>query len=509
MHRHSLKQLLHIAFILLTISLAHSQTIKEGNALMFFPEGGFLLPDEPCKVACKVLTEDSVSGFIVDENKDSIAPLLFHTTKYALAQFAPQKGMRYYAYYRGNDRQWMYTELPPVEENAYALSVNQTPNKLIVAVHGKSNHSQAPYRLTLRSGEQIYYQAAWNPQSQDLIFDKSKFLSGILRIELTDKQGERISERPVFLLNNNQIAISNTVNKQKEHLELILKLTFQDQPLTGSYSVYVTESTGNHSSNQLFALYPTDDMQQNLEYISSAFQEKIQQNIRLYDLYMLCKTVPQDMQTIQLEEVSIKGTASQKEEPANVYEQFVDYTLSQKQIERTMPTHIFDLIRRLPGVYISNKRVLLHRTNKPVGLVIDGIIIETGNEYNAENFLSYYDNIEPAEVEEVSVIKGGRRSVLGPTAFNGLIYIKTKKGKRVKKTIARQTEEIIQQTEYADTSNEKILYTHPLQPLSPQGELSIRMPIKQLHSETLTVSIQGNTEEGIMIQGGVQIKIPR
>ena len=174
-----------------------------------------------------------------------------------------------------------------------------------------------------------------------------------------------------------------------------------------------------------------------------------------------------------------------------------------------MPTHIFDLIRRLPGVYISNKRVLLHRTNKPVGLVIDGIIIETGNEYNAENFLSYYDNIEPAEVEEVSVIKGGRRSVLGPAAFNGLIYIKTKKGKRVKKTIARQTEEIIQQTEYADTSNEKILYTHPLQPLSPQGELSIRMPIKQLHSETLTVSIQGNTEEGIMIQGGVQIKIPR
>lgn len=166
--------------------------------------------------------------------------------------------------------------------------------------------------LLLRSGEQIYYQATWNPQSQDLIFHKSKLLSGILRIELTDK----ISERPVFLLNNNQIAISNTVNKQKEHLELILKLTFQDQPLTGSYSVYVTESTGNHSSNQLFALYPTDDMQQNLEYISSAFQEKIQQNIRLYDLYMLCKTAPQDMQTIQLEEVSIKGTASQKEEPA-------------------------------------------------------------------------------------------------------------------------------------------------------------------------------------------------
>lgn len=106
----------------------------------------------------------------------------------------------------GNDLRWMYTELPPVEENAYALSVNQTPNKLIVAVRGKSNHPQTPYRLTLRSGEQIYYQAAWIPQSQDLIFDKSKFLSGILRIELTDKQGEIISERPVFLLNNNQIA---------------------------------------------------------------------------------------------------------------------------------------------------------------------------------------------------------------------------------------------------------------------------------------------------------------
>ena len=106
----------------------------------------------------------------------------------------------------GNDLRWMYTELPPVEENAYALSVKQTPNKLIVAVRGKSNHPQTPYRLTLRSGEQIYYQAAWNPQSQDLIFDKSKFLSGILRIELTDKQGEIISERPVFLLNNNQIA---------------------------------------------------------------------------------------------------------------------------------------------------------------------------------------------------------------------------------------------------------------------------------------------------------------
>lgn len=42
---------------------------------MFFPEGGVLLPDEPCKVACKVLVEDSISGFISDENKDSIAPL--------------------------------------------------------------------------------------------------------------------------------------------------------------------------------------------------------------------------------------------------------------------------------------------------------------------------------------------------------------------------------------------------------------------------------------------------
>lgn len=486
----------------------YAQDIKEGDALIFFPEGGALLPDEPCKVACKVLTEDSVSGFIANENKDSIAPLLFHTTKYALVQFTPKKGMRYYAYYRKNDRQWMYTELPPVEENAYALSVNQTPNKLIVAVHGKSNHPQAPYRITLRSGKHIYYQEAWSPQSTNLVFDKSQFLSGILRIELTDKQGEIISERPVFLLNKNQIAISNTVNKQKEHLELILKLAFKDQPLTGSYSIYVTEDTEKHSSNQLFALYPSDDMQQNLEYISSAFLDKIQQNIRLCDLYMLCKAAPQDMQTIHLEEVSIQGTASQKEEPANVYEQFADYTLSQKQIERTMPTHIFDLIRRLPGVYINNKRVLLHRTNKPVGLVIDGIIIETGNEYNSGGFSSYYDNIEPAEVEEISIIKGGRRSILGPTAFNGLIYIKTKKGKRVKKNIARQTEEIIQRTEYADTSKEKILYTHPLQPLSPQGELSIRMPIKQLHSETLTVSIHGNTEEEIMIQGIVQINLP-
>lgn len=503
------KCLLHSCIFSVIIFPVHSQAIKEGSALSFFPEGGALVPGESCKVVCKVLTDECISGFIADENKDSIAPLLFHTPKYALVQFMPQKGKRYYAYYRGNNQQWMYMELPQVQDTAYALSVNQTPTKLIVAVRGKSNHRQGLYWLTLRSGEQIYYQKAWSPESQDLIFDKSEFLSGILRIELTDKQGVIISERPVFLLNNNQIAISNTINKQKEHLELILKLAFQDQPLTGSYSVYVMEDTGNHSSNQLFALYPSDDIQQNLEYISSAFQEKIQQNIRLYDLYMLCKATPQDMQTIQLEEVSIQGTASQKEEPANVYERFVDYTLSQKQIERTNPTHIFDLIRRLPSVYISNKRVLLHRTNKPVGLVIDGIIIETGNEYDQGqgSYVSYYDNIEPAEVEEISVIKSDRRSILGPTAFNGLIYIKTKKSKRVKETIAQQTEENIRQAEYFDTSNEKVLYTHLRQSLSPQGELFIRIPHKQLQSEMVTVAIQGNTEEGIVIQGVVSIDI--
>lgn len=70
MTTNSLKRFHYICLLFFIVFPLHSQTIKEGSALMFFPEGGRLLPGVQNKVACKVLTEEElVSGFIADEKK--------------------------------------------------------------------------------------------------------------------------------------------------------------------------------------------------------------------------------------------------------------------------------------------------------------------------------------------------------------------------------------------------------------------------------------------------------
>jgi len=235
-NRHVFKQYLQIPY-------------PEGDFdVSFYPEGGHLIARQASNVAFKAIntggTGLNISGEIINSKGDTVAELkTFHD---GMGEFyiSPLPNEQYQAVCHNGDRTLRFN-LPEIQTNAFALKALSRGDKLWVTVNRNLSTPCPELYLLIHSGGLIIYSEPWDASKEYVTFDKSIFPSGISHIVLLTKDLQIISERLIFLLNNDnglaQFTTQKDTYRKREQVETEIHLKDEMQfALKGSFSIAVT-----------------------------------------------------------------------------------------------------------------------------------------------------------------------------------------------------------------------------------------------------------------------------
>jgi len=264
----------------------------------FYPEGGSLMQGTLCKVAFKAMKSNGqsadISGTVYDQTGKEIRT--FHSEHLGMGSFPllAEKGKTYYAVCQNDEGKSKRFDLPAALETGYALSVSGTTDKMYVSVlkPAEATQTEELYLLAHTRG-MVHFAERWNPEKKYVIQPK-QFPSGVLQLVLFDANLNPVSERLVFINNNDQAQVAYQPDRENYTARSLVKnkVTLTDsegQPLPGSFSVAVTsdrEVTPDSTSNILSDLLLTSDLRGNIENPAYYFQNTPASALNL-DLLML------------------------------------------------------------------------------------------------------------------------------------------------------------------------------------------------------------------------------
>lgn len=220
--------------------------------VMFFPEGGYLLEGTMCQVAFKVVNNLGVSEDITGEIVASDGTILTTISTYhngmGIFSLNTEPGKKYYLTSKNNQGKSKRFELPKAEQNHYSLNVrNANDGHFYVSIlHSIDISNPQPLILLVHTGGIIQYLSYIENINKPFIFNKKDFSSGVTQILLLNANRHPLSERLVFVKNDDQASINLKPNKDFYNArdEIILKTKMTDnknKPLSGNYSISVLD----------------------------------------------------------------------------------------------------------------------------------------------------------------------------------------------------------------------------------------------------------------------------
>lgn len=259
----------------------------EDYTLSFFPEGGSLLEGVACKIAFKALKSDGLAENIygsVHDNEGRVVLPSFRSLYKGMGTFTltPEAGKTYYALVENDNHSVRKIPLPAVRKGAYALSAQWEGNNVRISVNRSPDiRDDDSLFLIIHSRGIAGYAAPWNPAVPSLKLKKEAFPSGILQVLLLDKNGNPLSERLLFCINDDRAHLSLKTNREnfkpREHVIVDLKLTDKNNhPLVGNFSVSVTDNAKtaiDTTTNILTCFLLTSDLKGYIENPTFYFEE--------------------------------------------------------------------------------------------------------------------------------------------------------------------------------------------------------------------------------------------
>jgi len=250
----------------------------------FYPEGGYLIAGQSSNVAFKALsaggTALNIEGEVVDSKGNTVAE--FKTFHDGMGEFFinPQEGEHYQAVCRNGDRTLRF-DLPEARKNTFSLKTYARDNKLRIAINKYDSLSYPELYLLIHSRGFIFYAKAWEPSKDFITFDTSELSSGINHIVLLTKDLQVVSERLVFLLNDDngiaEFQTQNNIYQKREQVQAGIRLKDEEQqPLKGNFSIAVTndkEVIADTTSGILSGVLLLSELRGNIENPEYYFQK--------------------------------------------------------------------------------------------------------------------------------------------------------------------------------------------------------------------------------------------
>ena len=229
---------------------------KEVLDVQFFPEGGQLISGISGRLAFKAVNGNglgaNVSGFIFDQNKDTIASFKSEHLGLGRIQFTPEKGQKYTAYVRKEGGQLQQFELPRVSDNGYALLVDNSssPSAMRILVYNNApDGKERNVHVVGHSRGIVAFVAKGKVSSKSLRLNLNKkdLPEGITHLTLFDDQNRPVCERLVFIDHGNRLQVKVNLDKnaykprEKTEMEIMVTDT-SGNPVEANLSVAVTDA---------------------------------------------------------------------------------------------------------------------------------------------------------------------------------------------------------------------------------------------------------------------------
>ena len=223
-----------------------------GFDVSFFPEGGHLLSGGMSVVGVKALKPDglaeNITGTLFDSAGNPV--VVFETFYKGMGSFAfiPETGNGYYAVCENEQGVSRRFDLPEPRNDAFALRAVRRGERLFVTVGAPSG--SIPDRnltLVLQSRGVVQHVQAIENASNPLVFDATKWPSGVNHLLLLDENLRTLSERLVFHLNETEqprvaLALDKPAYGRRERVRSTVSVRDADgESLSGTFSVAVTD----------------------------------------------------------------------------------------------------------------------------------------------------------------------------------------------------------------------------------------------------------------------------
>ncbi len=266
----------------------------------FYPEGGSMLSGCTGRIAFKVMqrdgTEINISGVVYDQQGNEALQFKTDMRGVGVITMKPERGDRYYAVCTNDKGQSKRFDLPVAAEAGYSLSANWFKDRLIVQVRQPEHQTTADTLCLLVHIRGIVQDIRVLENLNELVvFRKETFSSGVSNLLLLDKNMVPISERLVFVYNDDQATVTCKSDRDAYPARSPVKYTVNianesGGPLLGNFSVSVTDNhevAADTTSSILTSLLLTSDIRGNIPDPGYYFRKKDQSSAYALDLLML------------------------------------------------------------------------------------------------------------------------------------------------------------------------------------------------------------------------------
>ena len=228
-------------------------TGMEDYDVTFYPEGGHLLADTPCRTAYKVLdvSGNSIDATLqlIDEQGNVMAESKTLYAGMGAFTFTPKSGKKYSVQVLNKQGIRKIFELPQVQESAYGIVVQSRKKDIQISINS-ALHSPHEKLLLLAHvrGKMICAQWLLSDKGDIITIAKDQYPSGIVQCLLLDKNYNVLSERLGFIPYRKAIMCKVRNDKdsygKRELIHTNLSLVdVNGNPVKGNLSVSITDES--------------------------------------------------------------------------------------------------------------------------------------------------------------------------------------------------------------------------------------------------------------------------
>lgn len=226
-------------------------TRNEDYDVTFYPEGGYLLAGQACRVAFKAMGHTGnavdVSMDILDESGEVLASA--RTLHEGMGTFVltPEAGKSYTVKCTDALGKSKEFQLPSVDSKAlYGLRVDTQRENFRVSLLSVEKSPVEPLYLVAHVRGIVVVSEEWKDPQKKYLFPKQYFPAGVVQFLLLNQEGRILSERLAFsdsyLPTVCDLSVAGSPTQKREAISVNVNLRdFNGQPLKGVYSVSVVD----------------------------------------------------------------------------------------------------------------------------------------------------------------------------------------------------------------------------------------------------------------------------
>ncbi len=253
----------------------------------FYPEGGKLMDKHTCQVAFTVKNAlgnpIDVKGTVHESNGSVVTEMSTLKPGIGCFNLQAEAGKKYYALINVEGAEPLYVELPLVSPSGYSLKVVDMQDSYYVnaqqAGAEKLSHS-LKVLLLLRGVPELTFQLT--PEHDFIYIGKAELESGVHEVVLIDENNRVLSQRQIFIHNDDQVHVACNLhkdslisNQKRKEVKLDLSLTdAEGQPVSAEFSASFYPDT--------FKIQKTDGRNIGAEFLLNT---DLSQNLSMSDVY--------------------------------------------------------------------------------------------------------------------------------------------------------------------------------------------------------------------------------